>query len=298
MQSAAHALEATAIDGIVAPHTTIKVIGEDFKGTEGPVAFSDGSLLFTQGQINQITRVREDGSVASFLENTNGANGLGFNAKNELVAVQTGKPGIAVLYPVQSARTLVDKYQGTPLNRPNDLVVARDGAVYFTDPGARPEPGQPRSKTAVYQLSATGAVTLIADDIERPNGIQLSPDDRVLYVANTLGEYVIAFDVSKDGSVSRRRNFAKLAGYRQTENGLASGADGLAVDSKGRLYVATNAGVEVFDAKGTALGVIELTKQPQNLAFAGKKKETLYVVGRGSVYSIPTLAQGPSARAK
>ena len=294
----AQSLEATAISGVIAPNTQIQLIGENFKGTEGPVALPDGTVLFTQAQINEVTRIASDGSVSSFVEKSNGANGLGFNGQGELVAVETSPSGIGVIYPADQARVLVDKYQDTPLNRPNDLVVAKSGAIYFTDPGPRPEPGQPRSKTAVYQVSPKGDVNLIASDIERPNGIQLSPDDKVLYVANTLGEYVIAFDIGKDGQVSNRRNFAKLAGFKDTDLGPASGADGLAVDSKGRLYVATSAGVEVFDNKGTALGVVSLPKQPQNLAFAGKDKKTLYVVGRGSVYSIPTLAHGPTTRAK
>jgi gluconolactonase len=294
----AQSLEATAFPGITAPNTQIQLVGENFKGTEGPVALPDGSVLFTQAQINEVTRIASDGSVSPFVEKSNGANGLGFNGQGELVAVQTTPPSIGVIYPADKARVLVDKYQDTPLNRPNDLVVAKNGAVYFTDPGPRPEPGQPRSKTAVYQVSPKGEMTLIANDIERPNGIQLSPDDKVLYVANTLGEYVIAFDIAKDGHVSKRRNFAKLASFKQTDLGPASGADGLAVDSKGHVYVATSAGVEVFDNKGTALGVISLPKQPQNLAFAGKGKKTLYVVGRGSVYSIPTLAQGLTTRAK
>jgi gluconolactonase len=294
----AASFDASAIPGVIAPNTQVQVLGEDFKGTEGPVALNDGSVLFTQGQLNEVTRIAADGTASTFVDKSNGASGLGFNGSGELVAVETNPPSIGVIFPADKARTLVDKYQGHPLNRPNDLVVAKSGAIYFTDPGPRPEPGKPRDKTAVYQVTAKGDVNLIADDIERPNGIQLSPDEKVLYVANTLGEYVIAFDIGKDGRVSNRRNFAKLAGYKETDLGLASGADGLAVDSKGRLYVATNAGVEVFDNKGTALGIISLPKQPQNLAFAGKDKKTLYVVGRGSVYSIPTLAQGPTTRAK
>ncbi|MEO7579780.1 MAG: SMP-30/gluconolactonase/LRE family protein, partial [Massilia sp.] len=130
------------------------------------------------------------------------------------------------------------------------------------------------------------------------NGIQLSPDEKVLYVANTYGEHVLAYDIGADGKLGARRNFAKLEGYRKTDTGFSSGADDLAVDAAGRLYVASTAGIRVFSAKGEALGIIALPKPPQNLAFAGAGKQTLYVVGRGAAYRIATLSTGFAGRAK
>jgi gluconolactonase len=296
--SYADGLSTPAIDGVVSAGTPIELIKDGFQGTEGPIALPDGSVIFTEGQANRITRISADNTIASYLENSGGANGLAFNSSGELIAVQTTKPGIAAISPSGKARVLVDNYQGTPLNRPNDLVVDRRGGVYFTDPGPRPEPGKPAIKTAIYYLSATGKLHQLATDIERPNGIQLSPDEKTLYVANTFGEHVLAYDVQADGTVGARRNFAKLEGFKTTEQGTTSGADGLAVDAKGRLYVASAAGVQVFDANGKALGVIPLPKAPQNLAFAGKDKKTLYVVGRGAAYRIATLTSGYKGRAK
>jgi len=296
--SYADGLSTPTIDGVVAAGTAIELIKEGFQGTEGPVALPDGSVIFTEGQANRITRISADNSIASYLENSGGANGLAFNSSGELIAVQTTKPGIAVIGPAGKERVLVDSYEGTPLNRPNDLVVDKRGGVYFTDPGARPEPGKPVPKTAIYYLSPKGKLTQLATDIERPNGIQLSPNEKTLYVANTYGEHVLAYDVKSDGTVGERRNFAKLEGFAKNEQGWTSGADGLAVDAKGRLYVASAAGVQVFDAKGKSLGVIPLPKAPQNLAFAGRDKKTLYVVGRGSAYRIATLTSGYTGRAK
>jgi gluconolactonase len=119
-----------------------------------------------------------------------------------------------------------------------------------------------------------------------------------LYVANTLGEHVLAYDIASDGSISNRRNFAKLDGWKQEDKIWSSGADGLAIDDNDRLYVASNSGIEVFSADGKALGIIALPKKPQNIAFAGVDKKTLYAVGRGSAYKIPVLAQGYKGRAK
>lgn len=294
----ADGLVTPAIDGVVAAGTPIVLIKEGFQGTEGPIALPDGSVAFTEAQIDQVTRIAPDNSTSPYLQNTNGANGLAFNAAGELIAVQTTKPGIAVLAPAGRERVLVDKFEGTPLNRPNDLVVDKSGGVYFTDPGPRPEAGKAAPPTAVYYLSAKGQLKKLATDVERPNGIQLSPDEKTLYVANTFGDHVLAYDVNKDGSVGKRRNFAKLDGVTKAETGITSGADGLAIDAKGRLYVASTAGVQVFDAKGKALGTIALPKAPQNLAFAGEGKQTLYVVGRGAAYKVAVLTAGFSGRAK
>lgn len=298
---------ARAIPGVVAAGARIELIKEGFKGTEGPIALPDGSLAFTETQANRITRIAADGTTSAFVEETNGANGLGFNAKGELIAAQVADTRVGVIHPPERRRTLADNFEGAAFGRPNDVVVDRRGGVYFTDSGANVPAGQAAApaasgravaKPAVYYITPEGALKRLAHDIERPNGIQLSPDEKVLYVANTLGEYVLAYDVAADGSLGARRNFARLAGWSKGDNGYSSGADGLAVDEKGRLYVASNAGVEIFSAAGEALGSIVLPKKPQNLAFAGAGKQTLYVVGRGAAYRIALDTAGYAGRAK
>ena len=292
----AAALTTPAIAGVVKAGTPIEVIGDSFAGTEGPVALPDGSLLFTENRATRVTRIALDGSVGEFLTNPAGPNGLALNAQGSVVATLTAQPGVAVIYPSERAAILVDKANGTPLNRPNDLVMDRSGGVYFTDPGGLRKPGQ-LPVTAVYYLSPRNELRLVDNGVGLPNGIQLSPDEKILYVADTTGEYVLAYDVTADGIVGERRNFARLA-HRADAGSTAAGADGLAVDVDGRLYVATSLGVQVFNAAGVALGVIELPKKPQNLAFAGKNKHDLFVVGQGAVYRIHTGTQGVLSRAK
>ncbi len=292
-----------AIPGVVAAGAKIELIKEGFNGTEGPVALPDGSLAFTETTGNRITRIAADGTTSPLVENSNGSNGLGFNARGELISVQVADTRVGVVHPEGRKRTLVDNFEGLPFGRPNDLVVDKRGGVYFTDSGANVPAGQvpstkPVAKPAIYYISPEGALQRLAHDIERPNGIQLSPDEKVLYVANTLGEHVLAYDVAADGKLGARRNFAKLAGWSKTDTGYSSGADGLAVDETGRLYVASNAGIEVFGSSGEALGAIALPKKPQNLAFAGSDKKTLYVVGRGAAYRIATQTAGYAGRAK
>lgn len=115
---------------------------------------------------------------------------------------------------------------------------------------------------------------------------------------NSNGEYLLAFDIKPDGTVGNTRNFAKYEGVRTTATGVSSGADGLAVDNEGRVYVAASTGVQVFSPEGKHLGTIPLSRAPQNLAFAGPDKKTLYVVGRGAAFKIQLLAQGFKGRAK
>lgn len=290
-----------AIPGVSAGGVVIEIIKEGFKGTEGPIGYSDGSLLFTETNENRIVRIAPDDTVSSFLENSNGANGLALNASGEIIAVQTLKPQVGIIYPTDKQKTLAENFEGTAFQRPNDLVLAKSGGIYFTDSGTRPSkenPNPPPSHPGVFYITPTGELKRLANDIERPNGIQLSKDEKVLYVANSLGEQVLAYDIADDGSISNRRNFAKLEGWKNEENVWSSGADGLAIDDNDNLYVASNAGVEVFSAKGEALGIIVLPKKPQNIAFAGTDKKTLYAVGRGSAYKIPLIAQGFKGRAK
>jgi len=283
-----------AIDGVVASGTRVEVLREGLEGTEGPIALPDGSIVFTENRADRLVKVGLDNAVSTYLANTGGANALALSANGELLAVQTTRPGIARLQPANAV--LAADYLGRKFNRPNDLALARSGNIYFSDPGAPPAVGAPApaapTKTGLYWLTPQGRVNLIADDIARPNGVALSTDETTLYVANTWGEHLIAYTVQPDGSLDGRRDFARLAGFRSTPDGPNSGADGIAVDASGRVYVATRAGIEVFSAEGSALGVISLPKQPQNLAFGGPDRSQLYVVGRGSVYRIKTLTKG------
>lgn len=290
-----------AIPGVSAGGVVIEEVKAGFNGTEGPIAYSDGSLLFTETQANKIIKVAPDNSVVTFLENSNGANGLALNSSGELIAVQTLKPAVGVIYPTDKQKTYFEAFEGTTFQRPNDLVLHKSGGIYFTDSGTRAtkeNPNPPPSHPGLFYITPSKELKRLATDIERPNGVQLNKSESILYVANTLGENVLAYDIGADGSISNRRNFAKLAGWKQEEGAWTSGADGLAIDNEDRVYVASNAGIEVFSPKGEALGIIVLPKKPQNIAFAGADKKVLYAVGRGSVYKIPVLSQGFKDRAK
>jgi gluconolactonase len=127
----------------------------------------------------------------------------------------------------------------------------------------------------------------------------LSPDEKTLYVADSHGDALAAFDVKADGSLTNRHSFGKFMGVTKGENGFFnSNADGIAVDSQGRVYVGTLQGVQVLSAKGEHLGLIPVSQRPQNLAFAGPDKKTLYITGQGAVYRLQMLSQGYKGRPK
>jgi gluconolactonase len=292
------------IPGVVAGGTKVEVIMAGFEAVEGAIALPDGSLIFCQSNVSRITKIDKNNHFSTFLENTNGSNGLTFDSKGRLISAQTtpGQTRVGVVYPKGSEAVLADNFEGKPFGRPNDLMVDKKGGVYFSDRG----PGLP---PAVYYIPPGGKALKIDDSIKGVNGIQLSPDEKTLYVNDTRGEYLVAFDVQPDGTVRNRRNFAKYAVVdpapadvvTTAPNGLQGGADGLAMDNQGRLYVARifkPAGVQVFSPQGQHLGTIPISGSAQNLAFAGPDKKTLYIVGGGAVYKVQMLAQGITGRAK
>lgn len=288
------------IPGVVKGGQLIAVVREGFQGTEGPVALKDGSILFTENRADRIVKIAANGAISDYLSNTGGANALALGPNGELYAAETaeGAVGIAQLEPVKKVISTGPK--GAGFVRPNDFARSSSGNFYVSDPGAYQKATQGGAKptgpikTGFYWVNPKGKATLVADDITFPNGVALSADEKTVYVANTVGEAVIAFTVNPNGSVTGRRDFAKLAGFKDGR----SGADGIAVDKDGRVFVATNAGIEVFDAAGAALGVIKLPRKPQNLAFGGADRSRLYAVGGGSVFRIQTLTAGPARLGK
>jgi gluconolactonase len=290
---------ATAIPGVVAAGTKIELVKGGLGRTEGPVAMQDGSMLVSSA--NSILKVDASDNVTTFIENSNQTNAMGWDLKGRLISVQRarGNEKVGVLYPPDQVTTLADNYNGEPFNSLNDIALDKRGGAYFTD------------TRGIYYLPPGGSVSRIIDEVPRPNGVVLSPDEKTLYVHNKDGVYMLSFDVAADGSISNRHNFARYASVRVPGHDDPSwdednGADGMAVDSEGRVYAATNSGVEVFSSSGELLGVMPVQwgaennriRKPQNLAFGGADRRTLYIVGAGTIYKVRTLSQGPARPTK
>ena len=295
----------SAIPGVVAANSRWMLAWQGTDNADGIVGTDDGGLLFAQEQPNRISKLDATDKVSVALEDTHGTGAIAIDARGRVLAVQRtctdpgGQPAqcteptrIGVLSPER--KVLADSFDSKPLGRLNDLVADRKGGVYFTVGGA-------------YYVNAAGRVTSLGENI-RANGIMLSPDERVLYVTN--GGSILAFDVQADGSVTNRRDFAKLD--------AGGNGDGMAIDAAGRLYVTSQPGVQVFDRGGKHLGLIPTPRNAISVAFAGRDKKTLYIVGSGAlgadgkefitpegirnnaktIYKLSMLAQGFKGRAK
>lgn len=293
-----------AIPGVLREGTPVQLVAEGFETVEGPLPQADGGLLFTNNRLSRILRLAPDGSISTYFEGKGSPNALTYTPSGEIAATLHDAPAIGLVKPGESPRPLVAGLEGKPFSRPNDLVADRRGNIYFSDAASPTATSTPALPSSVYWLAPQGQLTVVDTAIARPNGVALGPDDRTLYVANTAGEWIYAYALDRKGKPGKRREFAKLAmpeaatGTATTPTPVSSGADGIAVDAKGRVFVATTLGVQVFSAKGKALGTIVLPKQPQNLAFSGSGHNDLYVVGRGAVYRIATLTRGPRRTGK
>jgi gluconolactonase len=260
-----------------------------FKFTEGPAADRDGNVYFSDIPNQRINKVDANGNLSAFRENSNHANGLMLNAKGEIVACEMDGRIVAYSPDGQSRRVLADKYEGKRFNAPNDLVIDRQGGIYFTDPAFSAPMPLPQGKTCVYYLSTSGDVTRLIDDLPNPNGVTLAPDEKTLYVIPSGQAEMMAYPVESPGKIGKGKVFCKL---NQRANQTRGGGDGVAMDSKGNLYITSALGLQVFNSSGELLGIIALPEQPANVKFGGTDLKTLYVTARTSLYTVPMEATG------
>jgi gluconolactonase len=292
--AAAMAQTSPGIPGVLAPGVTPHAVADYFIFTEGPVATADGGLYFSDIRTSLTWFLDPAGKFEIVREKTNGANGLALTKDSELLFAEGDGKRITKRNRDGSMTVLTEGPPGVPLLAPNDLIVDARGGIYFTDPGPRPVvPGRP---TYVYYLPPGARVPVLVDgSIARPNGLTLTLDGKTLIVDDTLNTTVFAYDLQPDGSGTNKRPFLQL---RDIPPGKESGADGLAIDRDGRLYITTLTGVQVFDAKGDYLGTIKTDRQPANVAFGGPGKRTLYITAREGLYRVETLAKGPDRPGK
>ena len=309
---------AVEIPGVVRGGTPIERILTGFDGLDDPIGISDGTILFSEPNARRIHRLNpRTNEVSVLIAESNESHGITEDTRGRLITAQAwdGSTRIAVIAPPAAVAVLSDSFEGRPYSRPNDLIVARNGGVYFTDPGLTAQqadalikrlgaPLAPRLPAAVYYIPPGGRTVRIEDRMIRPNGIQLSRDEKTLYLSDSNGAEIIAWEIQPDGLVRNRRAFGTLTGLSTRDNGLGgvkTFADGMTIDNDGRLYVATGGGVEVLSPEGRNLGTIPVRCPPadcQNLAFSGPGKQTLYVAGAGSLYRVAMVARGFTGRPK
>ncbi len=272
---------------------------------EGPVWFGDGRyLLFSDIPNNRMLRWLEDtGEVSAFRAPSNYSNGNTRDRQGRLVTCEHDSRRVTRTEPDGSVTVLMDRYEGKPLNAPNDLVVHSDGAIWFSDPGYGIMSNYEGHKAAfelptnVYRLDpGTREATVVVGDLDKPNGICFSPDEKKVYIVDT-GEPkhpkdphpIYVYDVEDGKRVKNRRLFANLA---------PGSSDGIRCDVDGNVWSAAGwgpdgfNGVHIFASDGTLIGKIHLPETCANLCFGGAKKNRLFMVASQSLYSLYVGTQG------
>lgn len=260
----------------------IETVTEGLVFTEGPVWVPGSGLLFSD--IPADTIYHADKRV--FRKPSNNSNGLDLDLEGRLLTAEhqarrisrTGKDGTITV--------VADRFEGKRFNSPNDLTVRSDGTIFFTDPpygleGGLGGPNDDLGFAGVFAVKPDGKVLVLAKDFKKPNGIACSPDEKTLYVADTEGEHIRAFDLAQDGSASNGRVFFELPS-----------PDGLKVDTEGRVWATGGDSVWVIGADGKLIQKIDFPQKPANCAFGGEGGHTLFVTARTAVYKIQTTATG------
>ncbi len=294
-----------ALDGVIAADARIEKVAEGLTFGEGPVWDPEGSLLFSDPNENVIYRWSEDDGIAVFRANSGyagvdigaygqpGSNGLTFDPEGRLTIDQHGNRRVVRLEKNGVLTVLADRYQGKRLNSPNDLVYRSDGTLYFTDPPFGlprffDDPAKELPYSGVFAWR-DGQLRLVAKDLNGPNGIAFSPDERFLYVTNwdTAKKVVMRYPVMADGSLGEGVVF-----FDMTAEPGEQALDGLKVDQAGNLFVSGPGGAWVLSPEGTHLGTIKAPELPANFAWGDADGRTLYMTARTGLYRIRTNIPG------
>jgi gluconolactonase len=279
----------------------IERVAGGFEFTEGPVWSPDGALLFSSPNTNAIYRFDPvDERVSVFRSKSGysgvdigryhqpGSNGLTFSPDGRLTICQHGNRRVIRVNPHGDITVLADAYRGRRLNGPNDLVYRSDGTLYFSDPafglpGVLEDPDKELPFQGVFAVRPDGSMLLVADDLEGPNGLAFSPDERFLYVGDwdLSHKAVMRYEIACDGSAAGPGELLCDLTNEPGEDAI----DGLKVGGDGGLYVCGPGGIWVLSSEGEKLELISLPETPHNLAW-GPDERTLYVTALTSIYRI------------
>lgn len=273
----------------------VQRVATGYQFTEGPAVAPDGSVYFTDIPARRILRYDPTtGATAVFREDSGRANGLMFDGLGRLVACEGAADGgarrVSRTESDGTVTTLAESWQGRRLNSPNDLDIDAHGGIYFTDPRYGKRADMQMDIEGVYYLSPDGELTRVIHDLERPNGLILSHDEKTLYVADNAAKKLVAYDLNLPGQPTSPRAFSAMG------PDLGGGCDGMSVDALGRVYATGDEGVYIFNADGTQADLILTPERPSNCTLAPDGR-TLYITARTSLYRA-VLANTPEAQAE
>jgi gluconolactonase len=285
-----------ALDAIIDKSQTIQELASGYGGelgpAEGPLWWKEGGyLLFNDIHNSRRLKFTPGKGVTVDLEPTNRANGLTRDLQGRLVSCEHDTRRVTRRELDGSLTVIANSFQGRRLNRPNDVVVKSDGAIYFTDPGAAIVPEQwDLQYSGVYRVTPDlGTKSLLTDTFIVPNGIAFTPDERVLYVNDSRRRHIRAFELLPNGMLAKQTDavFADLAG---SEPGVP---DGMKVDVAGNVYCGGSGGLYILNAQGKKLGrLVHGHPATTNIAFGGDDWKTLYFTSRSTLFSVNLKVAG------
>lgn len=254
-----------------------------FRFTEGPVWSHDGYLLFSDIPNDRLHKLTPGKGAELLREGTGGANGNAIDEKGRLVSCEGNSRRVTRRNAKGEVEVLAERFEGKRLNAPNDVVVRKDGNIYFTDPAfGKQDDTKELAFYGVYRITSKGELSVIARGEKRPNGIALSPNGRLLYVAGSDERVIRVYDLDRGGAATNERVLI---------TGIDGVPDGIKTDEKGNLYVACR-GIAVYTPAGQFVHLIEMTEKPSNLAFGDADLQGLYVTARGLLLRIRLDAKG------
>jgi gluconolactonase len=280
-----------AFSELIDPGAEVERVATGFTFTEGPVWMPDGSLHFSDMPGDKRRRWHPTDGVSVLRDPSNKCNGMTLDAEGALIVCEHATSVVARELPDGTREIVASHWDGRELNSPNDVIVASDGSILFTDPtyGRMPGFGVERpveqEVRGVYRVPAAGGeLELLFDDFGQPNGLCLSPDESLLYVNDTERAHVRVFERQPGGGYAAGRVFAeRISATDACDDGRV---DGMKLDERGNLYVTGPDGIWAFAPDGTRLGTIEVPEVVANLNWGGDDWRTLYITASTSVYRV------------
>jgi len=271
-------------------------LADGFMFTEGPQWDPrQQRLLFSDIPGNAILEWSEAMGIRVFRTPSDMANGLTWDRNGRLLCCEHATSRVTRIELDGSISVIASAFEGTELNSPNDVVVKRDGGIYFTDPtyGRMEYYGVPRPPMlafrGVYRVEPDGArITLLVDDFAQPNGLCFSSDERHLFVNDTARMHIRVFDVADDGTLRNGRIWTELSGDG------AGAPDGMKIDSAENLYCCGPGGIHVLDRFAAALGVIRVPRPVANFTWGDDDLKSLFITATDNLYRIRVRVPGPT----